>query len=106
MCVGTGAYLDDLDAKMAPIAWLLGLAILGIAVISGSMAWMIGRSISKPLDLLGARMQALADGNLDGDIPGIGRGDEGGARAATVQIFKRKRVRFRGRGKAGTARQA
>ena len=31
MYVGTGAYLDDLDAKMKPIAWLLGLAILGIA---------------------------------------------------------------------------
>ena len=31
MYLGTGAYLDDLDAKMAPIAWLLGLAILGIA---------------------------------------------------------------------------
>ena len=31
MYLGTGAYLDDLDAKMKPIAWLLGLAILGIA---------------------------------------------------------------------------
>jgi methyl-accepting chemotaxis protein len=32
MYLGTGAYLDDLDAKMKPIAWLLGLAILGIAI--------------------------------------------------------------------------
>src|SRR6202011_2821731 len=47
MYLGTGAYLDDLDAKLKPIVWLLGLAILGIAVISGSIAWMIGRSISK-----------------------------------------------------------
>jgi methyl-accepting chemotaxis protein len=38
MYVGTGAYLDDLDAKLKPIIWLLGLAILGIAVISGSIA--------------------------------------------------------------------
>ena len=58
MYLGTGAYLDDLDAKMKPIAWVLGLAILGIAVISGSIAWLIGRSISKPLGELGARMQA------------------------------------------------
>ena len=96
MYVGTGAYLDDLDAKLAPIAWLLGLAILGIAVISGSIAWMIGRSISKPLVQLGARMRALADGKLDGEIPGIGRGDEIGAMAATVQIFKDNAVRIRG----------
>ncbi|MEH2500536.1 methyl-accepting chemotaxis protein [Bradyrhizobium sp. AZCC 1678] len=96
MFVGTGAYLDDLDTKMKPIAWVLGLAILGIALISGSIAWMIGRSISKPLGELGARMQELADGKLDGEIPGAGRGDEIGAMAATVQIFKDNAVRIRG----------
>jgi methyl-accepting chemotaxis protein len=96
MYLGTGAYLDDLDAKMKPIAWLLGLAILGIAVVGGSIAWLIGRSIAKPLGALGARMQALADGKLDGEIPGLGRGDEIGAMAATVQIFKDNAVRIRG----------
>src|SRR5207344_1851256 len=85
-----------LDAKLKPIVWLLGLAILGIAVSSGGVAWMIGRSISKPLSELGARMQALADGKLDGEIPGAGRGDEIGAMAATVQIFKDNAVRMRG----------
>src|SRR3981189_3580445 len=69
MYLGTGAYLDDLDAKLKPIVWLLGLAILGIAVISGSIAWVIGRSISRPLGQLGARMRALADGALEGEIP-------------------------------------
>jgi methyl-accepting chemotaxis protein len=100
MYVGTGAYLDDLDAKMKPIEWLLGLAILGIAIISGSIAWMIGRSISRPLGLLGNRMKALANGELEGDIPGIGRGDEVGAMAATVQIFKDNALRIRGLEKA------
>jgi len=33
---------------------------------------MIGRSIARPLGLLGDRMQALADGKLDGEIPGLG----------------------------------
>src|SRR4029450_13875881 len=96
MYVGSGAYLDDLDAKLQPIVWLLGMAILGIAVISGSIAWMIGRSISKPLGQLGARMKDLAEGRLDGEIPGTGRGDEIGAMAATVQIFKDNAVRIRG----------
>jgi methyl-accepting chemotaxis protein len=100
MYLGTGAYLDDLDAKMKPIEWLLGLAILGIAIISGSIAWLIGRSISIPLGQLGARMKALANGELEGDIPGIGRGDEVGAMAATVQIFKDNAVRIRGLEKA------
>jgi methyl-accepting chemotaxis protein len=93
MFVGTGVYLDDIDAKMRPIAWLLGLSVLAIAVVAGGAAWLIGRSISGPLGLLGARMKALARGSLDGDIPGVGRGDEVGQMAATVQIFKDNAVR-------------
>jgi methyl-accepting chemotaxis protein len=114
MYVGTGAYLDDLDAKLKPIMWLLGLAILGIAVISGSIAWTIGRSISRPLGQLGARMRALAGGALEGDIPGITRGDEVGEMAGTVQVFKNNAMRIRGleeaeaetRAKAATERRA
>src|SRR5207245_11210497 len=61
MYVGTGAYLDDLDAKMAPIAWLLGLAVLCIAIIAGSIAWLLGRSSSTPLGQTGERLLALAE---------------------------------------------
>ena len=96
MYLGSGAYLDDLDAKLKPVIWALGLAILVIAMVSGGIAWMIGRSISRPLGQLGARMRGLADGKLEGDIPGIERGDEVGAMAATVQIFKDNALRIRG----------
>jgi methyl-accepting chemotaxis protein len=106
MYIGSGAYLDDLDAKIKPIAWTLGLAILGIAVIGGGIAWLIGRSISRPLGELGARMQGLADGALDGEIPGIDRGDEVGAMAATVQIFKDNAIRIRGLEQAEAETQA
>src|SRR6201996_690983 len=96
MYIGNGAYLDDIEAKMKPIEWTLGLAILGIAVIGGIVAWLIGRSISRPLGELGSRMQALANGSLEGEIPGLDRGDEVGAMAATVQIFKDNAIRIRG----------
>jgi methyl-accepting chemotaxis protein len=95
MYLGSGAYLDDLDAKMRPIAWLLGLAVFGIAIVGSSVAWVIGRSISRPLGLLGDRMRALAAGELGADIPGVGRGDEVGAMAAAVQVFKDNAVRMR-----------
>jgi methyl-accepting chemotaxis protein len=96
MFVGSGAYLDDLDAKLKPMIWVLGLAILIIAVLSGGIAWLVGRSISRPLDQLGARMRGLADGELDAEIPGTERGDEVGAMAATVRIFKDNALRIRG----------
>jgi len=102
MYIGTGAYLEDIDAKLRPIAWLLALSILGIAVISGAIAWVLGRSISHPLNMLGTRMRALADGSLDGEIPGVGRGDEVGKMAATVQIFKDNATRMRELEKAET----
>ncbi|XUM24821.1 methyl-accepting chemotaxis protein [Bradyrhizobium oligotrophicum S58] len=95
MYLGTGSYIDDIDAKLRPLKWLLGLSTLGIAVVAGGIAWMIGRSISRPLDQLSGRMRELADGRLDGEIPGLGRGDEVGAMAATVQIFKDNALRMR-----------
>jgi methyl-accepting chemotaxis protein len=95
MFLGSGAYLDDLDAKLRPVVLALGLATLLIGAMSGTAAWIIGRSISRPLSQLGACMQALAEGELTGEIPGVGRGDEVGAMAATVQIFKDNTVRMR-----------
>ncbi len=106
MYLGAGAYLEDLDAKLKPVIWALGIATLVIAVISGGIAWLIGRSISRPLGQLGSRMRALADGALDGDIPGIERGDEVGAMAATVQIFKDNALRIRGLEKVEAETQA
>ncbi|TKT71998.1 HAMP domain-containing protein [Afipia massiliensis] len=95
MFVGTGAYLDDLDAKLKPIIVALALATLLIGAFSGAVAWMIGRSITKPLGQLGARMQTLADGQLEENIPGSDRRDEIGAMAATVQVFKDNAIRIR-----------
>jgi methyl-accepting chemotaxis protein len=106
MYLGTGAYIDDIDAKMKPILWVLGLSILGIGVLAGGVAWIIGRSIGGPLNRLGARMRELADGTLDGDIPGVGRGDEVGAMAATVQIFKDNALRMRDLERAEAETQA
>jgi methyl-accepting chemotaxis protein len=96
MYLGTGAYLEDLDAKLKPVIWSLAIATLIIALVSGGIAWLIGRSISRPLGELGARMRGLADGQLDGEIPGTERGDEVGKMAATVQIFKDNALRIRG----------
>jgi len=95
MYLGTGSYLEDIDAKLKPLAWLLGLSTLAIGAFSGAVAWFIGRGISRPLNRLGRRMQALAAGELDSEIPGAGRGDEVGKMAATVQIFKDNALRMR-----------
>jgi methyl-accepting chemotaxis protein len=93
--VGTGAYLDDLDTKLTPIIWSLATAIIGIGVISGLVAWFIARGITKPLSQLATRMQQLAEGKLDADIPGVGRRDEIGAMTSAVQVFKDNAIHIR-----------
>jgi methyl-accepting chemotaxis protein len=94
--IGAGAYLDDLDLKLMPIMWTIGIATLGIALIAGVVAWLIGRSITRPLGQLGARMQTLAEGSIEPEIPGIGRRDEVGAMAKAVQVFRDSAVRIGG----------
>ncbi|MET0220634.1 MAG: methyl-accepting chemotaxis protein, partial [Tardiphaga sp.] len=96
MFIGVGAYLDDLDLKLKPLIAAIAVVMLIIAATAGAIAWLIGRSITRPLGALGARMRSLADGSLDDQIPGVGRADEIGAMANTVQVFKDNAVRIRG----------
>ena len=105
MFVGTGAYLDDIQAKLRPVILGLAMATIVIALGAGLAAWLIGRSITRPLGQLGARMQSLAEGELDAEIPGLGRRDEIGKMATTVQVFKENAVRVRDLEQAEAAAQ-
>jgi methyl-accepting chemotaxis protein len=105
MFVGTGAYLDDINAKLRPVVVGLAIATIVIALGAGLAAWLICRSITGPLGQLGARMQSLAKGELDTEIPGVGRKDEIGAMAATVGVFKENALRIRDLEQAEAAAQ-
>ena len=67
------------------------MIILGLAAIVGGLsvsAWIVSAKVAGPLVRLGERMKALAKGDLSVDIDGQGRGDEVGAMAKAVQVFK------------------
>ncbi|MCX4199223.1 hypothetical protein OMR07_30410, partial [Methylobacterium organophilum] len=71
--IAAGTYTDDINTAfrtlaLAAIGLLLGLGALGV---TGSL--LIGRGIVRPLDRLGRRMQALAQGDGAEPIPGLGR---------------------------------
>jgi methyl-accepting chemotaxis protein len=63
----------------------LGLAGLVLGVV---LAWLIGRGISGPVVRMCVAMRALAGGDKTVAIPGLGRKDEVGQMADTVQVFK------------------
>ncbi|HET7679689.1 MAG TPA: methyl-accepting chemotaxis protein [Xanthobacteraceae bacterium] len=59
------------------------------AVLLGlGFSWLIGRSITQPLNGLGAAMKRLANGDTTGRIPATRLKDEIGAMARTVIVFR------------------
>jgi methyl-accepting chemotaxis protein len=69
---------------------LIGGALLGIAAVLGLV---FARSISRPISRLTETMDALAGGHLDVAVEGAARGDEIGAMARSVEVFRASAIR-------------
>jgi methyl-accepting chemotaxis protein len=76
---------QSITARGSTQVMLLGVAGLLIGI---ALAWLIGRAISRPVVRMCAAMRALAGGDKAVEIPGVGRKDEIGQMADTVQVFK------------------
>ncbi len=63
--------------------------VSAVAVMLGVLsAFLIGRSIVRPVRGMTAAMHRLAEGDLEVSVPGIEQRDEIGAMAAAMQVFK------------------
>ncbi|HEX3405249.1 MAG TPA: methyl-accepting chemotaxis protein [Acetobacteraceae bacterium] len=67
------------------------LALVIVLVIA--LSWLIGRNISRPIGMMTDTMRRLADRDMTVEIAGVGRGDEIGAMAGAVQVFKENMIR-------------
>jgi len=67
-----------------------GIIAVGIAMVALGLgfSWLIGRSITRPLDGLAGVMKRLADGDTGARIPATHAKDEIGAMARTVIVFR------------------
>ncbi len=86
--LGTGVYMDDLEAEFAAFRRETLLWVALVLLAAGGMAVAIGRTISGPVTRLSKATSSLASGDLDTDVPECGRGDEIGQLANAVQVFK------------------
>jgi methyl-accepting chemotaxis protein len=97
--IGGGIYLDDIDAIFWSNVWRTG-ALVGIALLLVvGMSLLLGRSILRPIAGMTAAMRKIAEGDTATVIPALERGDEVGAMAQSVQVFKDnmiEAVRLRG----------
>ncbi|WP_193182725.1 methyl-accepting chemotaxis protein [Nisaea sediminum] len=91
--VGTGVYIDDIDAALMEYALRAGGMTAGILVVMILIGLTISRGITGPMEALRRTMSELAANNLNVDVPGIDRRDEVGAMAKAVQVFKENAAR-------------
>jgi methyl-accepting chemotaxis protein len=85
-----------LERETVATEWLdAGLGLLGIGLGLGFGVWMGRTQISRPLAQIAGQMKTLAGGDLSVDVDGQNRGDEVGAMAKAVQIFKDNGIRAR-----------
>jgi methyl-accepting chemotaxis protein len=86
--VGTGIYIDDVDAEFRDAALLLGGISLVVLVVGLGVAFVIARGITKPINAVTDRMARLSSGDLSIDTPYTERGDEVGDLARSLGVFK------------------
>ncbi|MBB6165284.1 methyl-accepting chemotaxis protein [Rhizobium wenxiniae] len=93
------AELDDTAAQMRSAATMNAVlmslgAILALAIGLGGTAIIVIR-VLRPIRALTDCMVALSNGNSGIDVPGLGRSDEIGEMAGSVEIFRQASIRNR-----------
>lgn len=79
------AKSEQMLASSESMLWGISAGGLVLGLI---LALLLGRGISRPIILITKAMQRLSAGELAVAIPGIGRADEVGTMAATLNVFK------------------
>ncbi len=71
----------------------LSISLVGLGlVVGGSLAWLIGSSIGNAIGGMTQAMRKLADGDSSVEIPSVGKTDEIGRMAESVQVFKDNKI--------------
>ena len=91
--VGSGIYLDDVEAAFRKLLLELGIAATVVTAVVIIALIAVARMIAGPIKGMTAAMTTLAGGDHSVEVPGLGRGDEIGAMAGAVQVFKENAIK-------------
>jgi methyl-accepting chemotaxis protein len=86
--VGGGIYLDDVNAIFWEQARNKAIMVVLALLVVGGLFYMLGRSIVSPINAMTMAMRQIAQGDTSTSIPALERGDEVGAMAQSVQVFR------------------
>src|SRR5256886_7061205 len=86
--IGTGIYLDDVDAVFRQTAMMFGLLSLIVFALVLISSIIISRSITRPLNIITGLTGRLASGDGAFEVPYTARQDEIGGLAKSLHVFK------------------
>ena len=89
MFIGTGVYIDDIDAAFQWYLLHLGLVLLGAVVVAGGVAFWIGRNVTASMSAIQRRLSQLAEGDHASPVSQTNRGDEVGAMARALEVVRK-----------------
>ena len=79
---------SESDAIVADTERLVTMLAVGGLLLGGTLAWLLGKGISRPMIAMCRAMRELAKGKFDVVLPGLGRSDEIGEMAGAMEEFK------------------
>ncbi|MBI2241067.1 MAG: methyl-accepting chemotaxis protein [Magnetospirillum gryphiswaldense] len=86
--IGTGVYVDDVDAAFRKELVDQGVRVAVILVLALALSYWIGSTMVVAMGRLNKSMHALADGDVSIEPAGQGRRDEIGDMARAVLVFR------------------
>lgn len=82
--IGTGVYIDDVDAEFYQRAKTIAIIILLVMLLLGTVSYRIGKSIARPILIAVKAANSLAEGDMTREIKVSGN-DEGGQLLAAMR---------------------
>jgi len=86
--IGTGAYVDDIDAAFRAEAFHLLKVFSGLITLAGLLTFLIGNDLAMALKRVAARVASVARGEFEGAIPDVDRPDEVGVMARALLVLR------------------
>ncbi|MBL6945612.1 MAG: response regulator [Rhodospirillales bacterium] len=90
--VGSGIYVDDVDAIFRQVLLVVGTVALTVLVIIVGASTIISRGITKPLSLIAGNMQRVAKGEKDIEVQFTDQKNEIGDLSRTMGVFLEKSI--------------
>ena len=88
LMIGNAQFISSVDASFWSMVRTASIVIAVLMVLSFAIAWMITRSVVKPLAVLKQRMASLSVGEFEAPVANTDRKDEIGEMARTVGVFR------------------